>query len=313
VREVLHRSLYRGEIVWNQSRKRDRWGIKHQQARPAQEWIRVEAPALAIVSSAQWSAAQHQLSAHRKGYGTKSRRKAAFVGREPKYLLSGLLRCAVCGGGLEARSRSHGGQRKVFYGCSAYHRRGTSVCTNSLTVPMDVADGKVISAFEKSLLDPRVLEHAMRRATKRLARTSTRGGSLRRELASIERELVNLTTAIASGGDMGTLVAAVRDRENRRRLLTADLKSIEGRSATDDPGAVLAELQARLADARALLHDQTPTPKARGMLKRLIVDSPEDGAEQGRVLPLHGGRNADADSRRNHAGRTTKYGVPNGN
>src|SRR5262249_37764797 len=46
VREVLNRALYRGEIVWNQSRKRDRWGVKRQQARPDAEWIRLPAPDL---------------------------------------------------------------------------------------------------------------------------------------------------------------------------------------------------------------------------------------------------------------------------
>ncbi|MCH2279877.1 MAG: recombinase family protein, partial [Vicinamibacterales bacterium] len=34
VREVLHRSLYRGEIVWNRTKKRDAWGQKRRHARP---------------------------------------------------------------------------------------------------------------------------------------------------------------------------------------------------------------------------------------------------------------------------------------
>jgi len=34
VREALFRSTYRGVIVWNQSRKRNKWGQHHQIARP---------------------------------------------------------------------------------------------------------------------------------------------------------------------------------------------------------------------------------------------------------------------------------------
>jgi len=34
VRAVLYRPLYRGEIVWAQSAKRDKWGRKHQSSRP---------------------------------------------------------------------------------------------------------------------------------------------------------------------------------------------------------------------------------------------------------------------------------------
>ena len=61
----------------------------------------------------------------------------------------------------------------------------------------------------------------------------------------------------------------MRDREARRRSLLADLKIIE-RGSAPDPKVVLADLRARLADARALLHDEAP--KARVLLKRLIVD-----------------------------------------
>jgi Recombinase/Resolvase, N terminal domain len=50
VRAVLRRSLYKGEVTWNQSRKRDRWGRKRQHARPEAEWMRVKVPALQIVS-----------------------------------------------------------------------------------------------------------------------------------------------------------------------------------------------------------------------------------------------------------------------
>jgi hypothetical protein len=45
----LLRELYRGVIVWNQSRKRDRWGQQNQHARPEAEWVRVPAPHLQIV------------------------------------------------------------------------------------------------------------------------------------------------------------------------------------------------------------------------------------------------------------------------
>ena len=44
VRAVLRRSLYAGEVVWNRSRKRDRWGRQHQHARPETEWLHVPAP-----------------------------------------------------------------------------------------------------------------------------------------------------------------------------------------------------------------------------------------------------------------------------
>jgi site-specific DNA recombinase len=50
VREMLHRELYRGVIVWNKSQKITRRGTKGQRRRPAEQWIRLEAPELRIVT-----------------------------------------------------------------------------------------------------------------------------------------------------------------------------------------------------------------------------------------------------------------------
>ena len=56
VREILHRRLYRGGIVWNQSRKRDKWGRKHQTPRSVEEHVVVLAPHLRVVSEELWTA-----------------------------------------------------------------------------------------------------------------------------------------------------------------------------------------------------------------------------------------------------------------
>ena len=57
VREVLFRERYRGVIVWNRTRKRDRWGQRRRVNRAEVDWIRVAAPALEIVDDALWTAA----------------------------------------------------------------------------------------------------------------------------------------------------------------------------------------------------------------------------------------------------------------
>ncbi|MCA1585240.1 MAG: recombinase family protein [Acidobacteria bacterium] len=56
--DAHYRRLYRGEIVWNQSRKRNTWGQKAPKARQAHEWITVPAPHLRIVPDALWDAVQ---------------------------------------------------------------------------------------------------------------------------------------------------------------------------------------------------------------------------------------------------------------
>jgi DNA invertase Pin-like site-specific DNA recombinase len=81
VREVLHRPLYRGEIVWAQTAKRDKWGQTRQSARPEAEWIRVPAPALRIVTDAEWKAAHSRMTAARAVYADAT--KGRPFGRQP--------------------------------------------------------------------------------------------------------------------------------------------------------------------------------------------------------------------------------------
>lgn len=68
--------------------------------------------------------------------GGRLQRRRADAG-ESKYLLPGLARCAVCNGTIHVRSLSHGRKRAHYYGCAAYHERGTKVCANGAVVAMD--------------------------------------------------------------------------------------------------------------------------------------------------------------------------------
>ena len=61
---MLTRALYRGEVVWNRSRKRDTWGIQHQTGRAEAEWVQLEMPDLRIVPEPLWQAVRERFSRH---------------------------------------------------------------------------------------------------------------------------------------------------------------------------------------------------------------------------------------------------------
>src|SRR4029453_17577257 len=92
VKAVLERTTYRGEITWNRTRKRDRWGQRRHIERPDGEWMRHTAPALRIVSEELWTAAHDRLDGVRKQLRTtKGDRPGARRQHdvESKYLLAG--------------------------------------------------------------------------------------------------------------------------------------------------------------------------------------------------------------------------------
>jgi DNA invertase Pin-like site-specific DNA recombinase len=145
VRSVLLRPLYHGEIRWNASQKRDRWGQQRQHARPESDWIRTPAPHLQIVPGGVWSAAQAQLTERQATFANAGRQY-----HESRYLLSGFARCGVCGGGFATQSRTHGKHRVHFYACTSHWKRGGAVCSNNLVGRMDLIDAEVLATSSRS-------------------------------------------------------------------------------------------------------------------------------------------------------------------
>lgn len=272
VREVLLRPLYRGESVWNQTRKRDGWGVKRGSDRPASEHLHVEAPEWRIVTDELWRRAHVQLELNRQRYnfspGQPGRRSGA------KYLLTGLLQCDVCGGSFEVRSRSHGRRRVPFYGCQVHSHRGTAICANRLAVPMEHANDRVLTELKRSLLDREILEAAINQAVERLSRTHNDSGegSLQSELSRLDVELGRLTAAVAGGAEPSSLVAAIRERETRKIDLVQELERRRRvrRPAVTDTKRIVSDLQARVAEEwRELLSARGPS--ANRVLRQVIA------------------------------------------
>jgi site-specific DNA recombinase len=138
VRSVLFRDLYRGVEWWNRTKKRNAFGQVQVRDRDRIEWLRVDVPEWRIVPEALWEAAHARLAKARKNYlaGTQGARWGRPVtGTAAKYLLTGLGRCGVCGGGLTVRSRAHGkAQRSYRYVCSTHHYRVHNGRCRSLSV-----------------------------------------------------------------------------------------------------------------------------------------------------------------------------------
>jgi hypothetical protein len=111
--QVLHRPLYRGEVIWNRTKKRDKWGQARRSDRPEGEWLRMQVPEIAIVSADLWKAAQHRLNINSARF-TASNIKRRRCGLDSEYLLPGFARCAMCGGGMGVIKRTHGRHRVGF-------------------------------------------------------------------------------------------------------------------------------------------------------------------------------------------------------
>lgn len=102
---------------------------------------------------------------YKDGVGTPDakRRYRGWNGKRSRFILSGLLTCALCGNRyqgfhrIKGKKRSDGTRVKTFaYGCGGYITKGTSVCQMN-PIPQEVLEKTVIDAvldFYKPYLQP---------------------------------------------------------------------------------------------------------------------------------------------------------------
>ena len=294
VREMLYRPLYRGQIVWNKRQKIDRGGTKKQRRRPPEEWIQLDAPELRIVPEDMWEAAHTRLEQAREAFA-RARGSGQLLGRPSRldmdspYLLTGMARCARCGGAMIAMTRSHGKKRGHFYGCAYNHKRGAAVCSNDVQIRQDVLDLALLDAISRAL-DERIVEAAIDEALQRLrsgrAQQLDRRTQIERELSLIEGKQRYLVQGITRGESMDPLLAAMREEEHRKKFLVAELATLAEleKVASLDAERIKRELRSRAADIRGLLGRHLP--QTRQILRKLVVgrvecEPFEDGDRRG--------------------------------
>ena len=188
--------------------------------------------------------------------------------------MTGLVRCAVCGGSVYVKSRSHGRHRAFFYGCTSYHLRGRAVCPNGIEVPMEATNRLILGAFESDILRPEHVERVIRGVVASFQPSvkdrGARRAAVQAELTTVDQELERLTAAITAGGKLGSLVAALKARERRRQALRNELARL-GTAERLDVRHLEAEARRRLMEWRDLLQTDV-VAKSRQMLKKLLAE-----------------------------------------
>ncbi len=252
---ILNNTLYVGRQVWNRSRwlrDPDTKGYTYR-VRPTGEWVESDVPELRIVDQDLWDRAHVRLALHDVAHANGRQN----VG---KYLLSGFIRCAECGGSYIKTNHS--------YRCGQHRNRGNRACTNNLGVTTAKLECIVLQALREHLYSPanlkvlvaHVRDELIARA-KQEARPVPSDEVRATQLREVEREINHIRAAVRMGKATETLLDMLEDAERRRKAL---------QGAQDAPGRtvdvrarlerVLAELpervQAYLEDLERLLAQQ---------------------------------------------------------
>ncbi len=149
-------------------------------------------------------------------------------------LLTGVAKCADCGGGMTIRTGKGGRYR--YYSCNNRIAEGATSCKGR-SIPMDVLDGIVLDQLESRVFAPdrlqALLTALLDRKANRHEDLAVKAKELRKQLRSTEEKIERLYAALAEGTVADTdlfrrsLAKLEQDREEQTRLAA----SLERRQA----------------------------------------------------------------------------------
>ena len=237
IRAMLSNERYLGRWTWNQSKWVRVPGRKSRRRvmRPESEWINHEYPELAIVPPELWNQTQSRFRrAHAVGRG-----RPVGTSKHPR-LISGLLRCGVCGGSMTIVStKKKAGVSYARLGCTTHDSRGASVCPNALSVSEQRASRTLIRALRDKLDKPELIERFAQMFEQRTAalrsQTPSATEEVERHLRDAKHRIANLTDSMARVGWSDALGARLREEEAQLNRL----KSERAAAAKEAPAPVV--------------------------------------------------------------------------
>ncbi|MGO3934205.1 recombinase family protein [Rhodopseudomonas pseudopalustris] len=223
---ILNNEMYVGRIVWNRQRfiKDPETGKRQARPNPSAEWIIQEVPELRIIDDELWNAAKARQETIKTGHGEDGRevQNSFRDRRRPKYIFSGLIKCACCGGGYAMISAD-------LTGCSTARNKGT--CANRKSIPRARLEERVLNALRHHLMDPALFKEFCDEFTREMNRLriecSASLDGLRSEVKRIEHELDTLLNLILKGGAADRINAKMVQLEGRKSELERLLANAE--------------------------------------------------------------------------------------
>ncbi len=185
VHSMLCDTVYKGEYVFNKTANRTR------ERKAPDEWIVVTVPAIV-------SAETFQAVATRRHARSPAVIPARVVNSPT--LLTGLLKCGVCGAGMTLMTGKGGKYR--YYKCNTRIGQHSKACTTP-AIPTEKLDNLVLTALADKVLTPERLKAMLKELQAQLEASRGKQGSavqaMQRELNELETGLNRLYEAVERG------------------------------------------------------------------------------------------------------------------
>ncbi|MFC0243894.1 recombinase family protein [Falsochrobactrum ovis] len=276
---ILNNELYIGRQIWNKQRyvKNPETGKRVAKPNPQDKWVVAEVPDLRIIDQALWDAV--------KEYQGELDRKLTYQEKQrPPKLLSFLLKCGCCGGGMSIVAKER-------YGCSTARNKGT--CDNRITISQNVLEERVLSALRDKLMNPELTKLFCDEYVAEMNRLRMTANAdivkNQKELEKTEKAIRKLVEAIKNGIDPLLTKDEINDLSAKKDALTVSLNQKEEVPAFIHPrmgeryATAVRELIASLNDPD---HRDESAKILRGLIDKIILTP--NGDKSALVADLHG-------------------------
>ncbi|HRO33053.1 MAG TPA: recombinase family protein [Brevundimonas sp.] len=260
---LLRNPMYVGKIIHGKVKTElnERTGKVAKRRAPVADRIEHDMPWLRIVPQEVWDANQAKLALRPPSKLVDRRR--------PTYLLSGLVKCGVCGGSYV--------QVAMRMGCTAHKLKA---CSNGRRVRREDLERVVLDGLTQRLAETTVMtwfipEYLRERgaaageADERHARAVKRAAEVEREIDNVMRQIRSGAKGIAAemlNDDLETLGA---ERQRLKREVSAGPRQPAGSLTADSVVERMTDLFEHLGDA--LQGDERDATRARDVLRGLIT------------------------------------------
>ena len=262
---ILNNELYIGRLVWNRLRyvKDPETGKRVSRLNSDSGWIVQDVAALRIIDQSLWERVKTRQGALEAGRGSGVA-PGYWDRRRPRYLFTGLMRCAVCGGGIVNFN-------KVYIGCANARNKGT--CDNKATMRRDDLESAVLEGLQHRLMEPartKIFCEEYARAMNRLhAERDAQRDADADALIRTERDVVRLVQALLDGVPASAVREKIAELEARRDGLRGRLAANEDTAIRLHPN-MASYYRAQIADLRTALSDPGRNKQAAEIVRRLV-------------------------------------------
>lgn len=264
---ILRNHQYAGKIVWNKTIaiKDPDTGNRTHRANPRSEWQTTDAEHLRIVPDDLFNLVQRQLAERAHAEHTNPN-----VHRRPKHLLSGLMRCALCGSGIAVQGTNKSGRTRLH--CSA---RAYSGACNSPLFYKDEVEELFLDSLCRELAHPEQIEAYATAWANRVNASADdddrRRKQITKRLAEISKTNERMTEMLIAGeGDTLILNKKIKEQAYERDDLEAELRTLpEASNIVVHPSAI-SQFARKLQDSRGKRELVVSELKDTGQLHHMV-------------------------------------------